>query len=413
MPETKEPLNILAVAPLPFRRDGVETFLFGGTIFFAELLPRLAQLGHTVRVIAEAPAAQKGEKRTGLDWDIPNLAVEWFACEYHRGSSLASSLPPEPAHIQVRAMFDRMVRENRPDVVLLGRETLAWHLVDLCQELALPSCLVVHGSPTAAFMRDTYPEPVKRKLVECFARSDRLVTVAPYLEKIIRSFGITRVQTIPNVADPTRFRPLPRDRLLLRDLRISPHQVVVGHVSALKLMKRPLDVVQSADLVLRSNPDAAYLIVGEGPCRKEMEELGKRKGIAENFRYVGEVSHQQVPQYLNLMDIVLLPSESDGVPLLVYRETQACGRVLLVSDIPAARETIVDGETGVLFRFGDMQDLATKTLTLMRDPVLRQKIGEQARAVAVTRTLDQWVRAYDDVLRHTALLRMKPTERES
>jgi glycosyltransferase involved in cell wall biosynthesis len=177
---------------------------------------------------------------------------------------------------------------------------------------------------------------------------------------------------------------------------------VVGHLSTLKQGKRPFDIISSAEIVLRVHPNIVYLIVGDGPCRNEMEELSRRKGIAANVRYVGEIDHQQVPQYLNLADIVLLPSEREGFPL-VYRETQACGRVLLVSDIPAAKEAIVDRETGLLFRLGAIQDLAAKTLILARDPLLRQQIGRKARIAALAQTPEQWVQAYVEVLQQTVM----------
>jgi glycosyltransferase involved in cell wall biosynthesis len=180
---------------------------------------------------------------------------------------------------------------------------------------------------------------------------------------------------------------------------------VVGHLSTLKHGKRPFDLIHSAERVLRSHPDVVYLIVGDGLCRQEMEALGRKKGIAASFRYVGEIDHQQVPQYLNLSDIVVLPSEREGFPL-VYREAQACGRVLLVSDIPAAQEAIVDGETGLLFRMGDLDDLVAKTLVLAQDSQLRQRIGEKARAMALAQTPEQWVRAYAEVLQQTATCRL-------
>lgn len=410
---TRKALSILAVAPLSFCCDGKETFLFGGSVFYAELLPRLAQLGHAVRVMAEAPAAQGGQQRTGLPWNFPNLSVEWFACEYHRGAT-----PPPPASLavlkeKIQPAFDRLVREQQPDIVIIGREALVWSIADLCREYHLPSLLIVHGSPTAGFLRGNYPEAARQSLLERFSQVDGIVTVATYLQEILSHYGITPTCTIPNLADPARFRPEPKDRQLLRGLHIAPHQVVVGHVSTLKANKEPIDIVRSAELVLKANPHVVYLIVGDGPCRQDMEELGRKRGIADNFRYVGEISHRQVPQYLNLADIVLLPSKKDGVPpLLAYRETQACGRVLLATDVPAAREAIVDGETGVLFHPGDLQDLVAKTLALVGDPALRQRIGEQARAGAATRTLDHWVRAYENVLRRTAL-RVSPLGVES
>ncbi|HKA54448.1 MAG TPA: glycosyltransferase family 4 protein [Candidatus Binatia bacterium] len=405
-------LNILAVAHLPFYRNGVRAIdMGGGAIVHAELFPRLARLGHTVRVIAEAPPARVGQERTGLSWDIPNLTVEWFAFEYCSGAT-----PPPPSYAEVtknriKPLFDRLVREEKPDVVIIGRETLVWHVPDLCQEHRLPSLLIAHGSPTSGLVHGIYPEAVTRELVRRFQRIDAIVAVGKHLAEILRSLGLTQVCTIPNVADPVRFCPAPKDRGLLAELRIAPDHVVVGHLSSLKRGKRPFDIIDSAELVLRSNPQVVYLIIGDGPCRKEMEELGRRKGIAAGFRYVGEIDRQQVPRYLNLSDIVLLSSEREGLSL-VGCEAQACGRTLLMSDIPAAYETIIDGETGVLYRLGDVHDLAAKTLALVRDPRRRHRIGEKARAAAARQTPERWVHRYEEVLRRTAL-RLSPAAGES
>jgi glycosyltransferase involved in cell wall biosynthesis len=402
LPATKRALSILAAAPLPFYRDGVRTVdMGGGAIVHAELFPGLAKLGHTVRVIAEAPPAQEGQQRMGLSWDIPNLTVEWFAFEYCSGGA-----PPPPSYGEItrnhiKPLFGRLVREERPDVVMIGRETLTWHIPDLCQEYRLPSLLIAHGSPTFGLLHDIYPEAVKQEMAKRFHQVDFIVTVGKHLEEIMRSLGVTRVCTVPNVADPVRFCPEPKDQRLWKDLHLAPNAVVVTYLSNLRRRKRPLDIIHSAELVLKSNPQIVYLVIGDGPCRQEMEELGKQKGIAASFRYIGEIDHQQVPRYLNLSDIVLLPSEREGLSLICC-EAQACGRVLLVSDIPAAHEIIVDGETGVLHHLADIEDLAAKTLALAQDPLLRQRIGEKARAAAVARGPEQWIRAYEEVLYRTA-----------
>jgi len=408
MSETKEFLNILAIAPLPFYRDGVKTFHFGGSVFYAELLPGLAKQGHTVRVIAETPAISDGETRTGLDWAIPHLEVEWFALEYRSGAT-----PPPATHQgmvrrQIASVFDRFVQQRRPDIVVIGRETVAGPVLSLCQEYHLPSLLIVHGSPTWSLLHGSYPEAAKQQLLDSFCQVDGIITIAHHLAEILGKCGIAQVDIIPNIADPARFRPEPKDRQLLHNLGLTPEQIVVGYFSALKPRKRPLDLIASAEKVLRVHSQVVYVIGGEGPCREEMMELGRQKEMADSFRYVGEIDHQQMPQYLNLSDIVVLPSEREGFPL-VYREAQACGRVLLASDIPAAREAIVDGETGLLFRLGDSEDLATKILTLVENRRLRQTIGEQARAAVVPQTLQKWIRAYEAVLDRTA--RCRPISR--
>jgi glycosyltransferase involved in cell wall biosynthesis len=208
------------------------------------------------------------------------------------------------------------------------------------------------------------------------------------------------VDIIPNIADPDRFCPQPKDRQLLQKLDIHPEQIVIGYFSTLQPRKRPLDLIVSAGNVLKKHAQIVYIIAGNGPCREEMQEVARQKGIAESFRYLGEIDHQRMPQYLNLADIVVLPSEREGAPL-VYREAQACGRVLISSDIPAAYEAIVDGETGLLFRLGDTEDLAEKILTAVENRALRQALGEQARAAVASQTLDRWVNAYVEVFRRT------------
>lgn len=390
------PLNILAIAPLPFYQDGVKTFLFGGSIFYAELLPALAARGHGIQVIAETPPLTDKGTRAGLVWDLPHLTIEWFALEYRSGSTPPPVAYRESVQKQVAAAFERFVRRQRPDLVLIGRETLAGPLLRLCREHRLPTLLIAHGSPTSGLLQGNYPVSARQQLIDTLHGVDGIVAVAQHLAEILRRVGIPRVKVIPNIADPERFRPMAKDEQLLRSLDIAAEQIIVGYFSSLKPNKRPVDLIASAPQVLQQQPQVVYVIGGEGSSRKDMEQLGKQLGIVDKVRYVGEIDHQLMPRYLNLMDIVVLPSEREGAPL-IYRETQACGRALLASDIPAAREAIVDGKTGLLFRLRDQRDLTEKLLTLIDNRVLRRTLGEQARTAAASQTVDAWLDAYETV----------------
>jgi glycosyltransferase involved in cell wall biosynthesis len=93
-----------------------------------------------------------------------------------------------------------------------------------------------------------------------------------------------------------------------------------------------------------------------------------------------------------------MPSESEAMAL-VYLETHACGRLLIASDIPAAREVLHDGENGLLFRMGDTADLSRKILLAANDPALRERIGAAARKRVEAHDLNHFVSAYDRVIR--------------
>jgi glycosyltransferase involved in cell wall biosynthesis len=100
---------------------------------------------------------------------------------------------------------------------------------------------------------------------------------------------------------------------------------------------------------------------------------------------------------LNLADMVIMPSESEG-QALAHLETQACGRLLIASDMPGAREVVRDGETGLLFPMGSLHGLAARTAMAAGNPALRATIGRAAEAAVQSHALDAIASKYEAVL---------------
>jgi glycosyltransferase involved in cell wall biosynthesis len=230
-------------------------------------------------------------------------------------------------------------------------------------------------------------------LLQQYRKVKLIVTPAKHLAESLRQLGVHHTKTIPNAVDLHQFSPRPKNNALLRELAIRDDAVVVAHASNLKALKRPLDVVSSAQRALQQNPRLVYVIVGDGTCREVLEEACRERRISEYFRFVGWVDYDRMADYINLADMVVMPSEGE-TQARVYLETQACARLLLASDIPGAREVIVDGETGLLFRKGDVDDLTAKMLSAASDPELRTAIGRKARQRVQVHSLTDAVAIY-------------------
>jgi glycosyltransferase involved in cell wall biosynthesis len=127
---------------------------------------------------------------------------------------------------------------------------------------------------------------------------------------------------------------------------------------------------------------------------------------------VGWVEHDSVPEYINLADVVLMPSETEAAAL-VYLETQACARLLIASDIPGAREIVRDNETALLFAMGDIDDLAANLLLAAADPGLRERIGRAARESVKRYNLERFVAEYQRVIRETVEQTFAGVQRQS
>ncbi len=128
--------------------------------------------------------------------------------------------------------------------------------------------------------------------------------------------------------------------------------------------------------------------------RAEMEETCRELGIHDKFRFVGWVEYERMPEYIRIADVVVMCSEAEGLAR-VYLETQSCARVLIASDIPAARQVITHGRDGLLFPMGDRSALEARILQAAGDADLRSELGRRAHErVVVAHALEAAVEAY-------------------
>jgi len=384
-------LDILYVGTLPPHNGGT-------AIVGYQLLVGLANLGHRVRAIApitcETLDAGQSFSRRYPELRISRYSLPFFDVSPNHPKSSDYKTAEAAAVVQG---FEAAVSEQRPDLLIIGRETHAWHLPKLAVNKVIPSMLIVHGAGLFGMIH-SFSFADRAYLSEQFRKVDLIVTVARHLEGSLRELGLPHPVTIPNPVDPAKFYPKPRDAGLMTQLRLCSDHLIIAHVSNMKALKRSSDIVASAREVINVEPRVIYLMVGEGPCRAQLENECRRLGIIDHFRFTGWVEHEKVADYMNLADAVVMPSETEAMAL-VYLETMACGRLLIASDIPAAREAVRDGQTGLLFPKGDVAELTRKTLLAANDPMLRDRIGSAAREWVKQHDVGQVVAAYEEAIR--------------
>ncbi len=151
----------------------------------------------------------------------------------------------------------------------------------------------------------------------------------------------------------------------------------LGVVSRLEHIKGMDLVVPAFAEVRKRFPDVQLLVVGDGSLRGSMEQQAQELGCADAVTWAGRQPQESLPQYYGEMDIVLMPSRSEGFGLTAI-EAMACGCVVVTSDVGGLPEVVCDGICGLLHRTEDVADMASKISSLIASPELYRTMHKNA-----------------------------------
>ncbi|MFN8621138.1 MAG: glycosyltransferase [Chloroflexota bacterium] len=221
-------------------------------------------------------------------------------------------------------------------------------------------------------------------------------------EIVARGVAAERVSVIPNAVDGGRFTPGPRDAALAERLGLHPDEVVIGQVGGLAPWEG-LDVLLAAvaALVARGRR-VRVLLVGDGGMRAQLRAQVAALGLGDVAILAGRVPYATVVDHLRLIDVFVVPRVDTLLTRLVTPikpvEALAAGSALVVSDLPALRELVTDGETGRTAEAGGVDSLVEVLDELVGDPDQRARLGVAGRAWALReRSLEANGRRYREI----------------
>jgi phosphatidylinositol alpha-1,6-mannosyltransferase len=271
-------------------------------------------------------------------------------------------------------------REHAAEVVLFGH---GLPLALLGARTGLPYVVATHG--TEYWFAQT--PGLHRLLRRATAGATRVLAVSRFTGRVIRTAvpGGVPVSLLPPGVDTERFRPdAPGAEEVRRRHGIGTGRPLVVCVSRLVPRKGQDVLIRALPAIRRREPDAALLIVGEGPSRGRLEAMAA--GVPTgSVVFAGQVSDAELPAYHAAADVFAMPCRSRLAGLevegfgIVFLEAAAAGKPAVAGDSGGAAEAVVDGETGLVVDGRHPGAVAEAVGSLLSNPSRAEAIGKAAR----------------------------------
>lgn len=190
-----------------------------------------------------------------------------------------------------------------------------------------------------------------------------------------------KISSVPTGIDADRFDPNCCNRDEVRaELGVSEDTILIGIVAVLRSFKRHDIFISNATKIIQEYPNVKFLIAGDGPQKRHIDELISRYGVAEHFILTGHVD--RVERVMKALDIFILTSDSkEGVPQSVI-QALLMGLPVIATDVGSTAD-LYSGDNMILIPPKDEERLYEATKSLIEDKSLRERLSSRARASAM------------------------------
>ena len=224
------------------------------------------------------------------------------------------------------------------------------------------------------------------RLIPYAYRTTRMLAISPSTKADLVARGIPadHVCVVPPGVDHAAYRP---------SAHAAGEAPLIVWIGRLERYKRADVVLDAMRVIAQRVPAARLVIVGDGSERGRLEKRALALGLADVVRFTGFVPEAEKIDWIRKAAVVVNSSEKEGWGLTVI-EANACGVPAVSSDVPGLRDSTLDGVTGVLYPYGDVDALAAAVVRLLDDEPARARMSAAARDWAARFS---WERVTDDV----------------
>jgi glycosyltransferase involved in cell wall biosynthesis len=247
--------------------------------------------------------------------------------------------------------------------------------------LRKPLVITIHGSDLRmALERSNF---VRRLFIYVCKKADHLNCVSEVQKKELERLGVSteKISTIPMGIDAA-FLETGKNRAWESTNRSI---TILSNRNLLPIYNVSL-LIRAIPIVLKEEPETKFRIAGDGTERKVLGREVESLNINSSVEFLGRVPHEEMLNLLSQADIYVSTSLQDGTSVSLL-EAMGSGAFPVVTDIPANREWIINGENGFLVSVDESESLASRIIDAIRNRDLLEKSRIRNRSIVEQKAL--------------------------
>lgn len=318
----------------------------------------------------------------GFEWAVV-LFNEGRLADELRKLPLSLTVIPEKHHgpLALASRLGKVFRQFRPDVVHTHKYKDSILAALVARYMGVPHVVrVVHGMPEP-FKGLRNVKMAGYTIADRFVTGwlvDKVIAVSSDIEQaLLRSYDAARIVCIHNGIDLEAVRVTTQRADMRRKWNIDDKAVLIGTVGRLVPVKGHALLLEAFRILSQSFQNVILILVGDGPLREQLETEAKRLGLDQSVIFSGH--QEQSYDFINMMDIFVLPSLHEGIPMVLL-EAFALKRPVIASRVGGIPEVVSHGESGILVNPAKPDELARAIGALIDDQVTAVAFGVAGRA---------------------------------
>jgi glycosyltransferase involved in cell wall biosynthesis len=278
---------------------------------------------------------------------------------------------------RIKALINRI----KPDILHAHYVTNYGLFGALCN--FKPFVIAAWGSDVLAVPETRLISMIKKYIaVFTLKKADVITCDAKHMKEAMTKLGVPpeKIKLIYFGVDTRKFSLGHKSKMLRAKLEIHDSPAVIS-LRSLEPIYDVETLIKSAPIVLGEIPETKFVIAGKGSEEKKLRELAKSLGVEDNVRFIGFIRNDDLPQYLNSVDVYVSTALSDAGIAASTAEAMACGLPVVISDVADNKKWVEDGVNGFLVPIKDPKSLAEKIIYLLRNEDVRKRFGRINREI--------------------------------